>query len=327
MADLASGSLLASKPFQLYRALALGGDGILPITITGDKTITVKHPQCLAINGGLSTRVLTLPTAAAGASKGMFFVIRNSGSTNDLTINKPASTLVVTLNPGEACIVVYGTAWTLAMATSDPASDTLLSSANTWTNSNDFGTQTHKVDVTQGSSGTTGTFKLALTDNLASALDITEGANSYLKFVTSDGVEAITAAKTTTFTAGMVPRSTGTTAITATRAIHRSDSCGMFTVGQGSAYTITVDQPATAGERYIFQLVSPGAFDVSIVATGCTFEGTITIDASTIPATGSTLKFASGAAILGDNIEMIATSTTKFFVRAIGSGAGGITIA
>lgn len=118
----------------------------------------------------------------------------------------------------------------------------------------------------------------------------------------------------------------GATAITTTRAVTKADSGGTFTAAQSSAYTITVAQPTAANQVYRFQLVSPGAFDISIVATGCTFEGTITIDAATIPATGSTLKFASGAAILGDNIELISTSTTKFLVRAIGSGAGGITI-
>ncbi len=118
----------------------------------------------------------------------------------------------------------------------------------------------------------------------------------------------------------------GATAITTTRAVTKADSGGIFTTAQSSAYTVTVAQPAGAGERYVFQLVAPGAFDISLVATGCTFEGTITIDAATIPATGSTLKFVSGAAILGDNIELISTSTTKFLVRAIGSGAGGITI-
>jgi len=39
--------------------------------------------------------------------------------------------------------------------------------------------------------GNTGTNKLSLTDNLASALDATQGANSYMKFVTSDDSEKI----------------------------------------------------------------------------------------------------------------------------------------
>ncbi len=118
----------------------------------------------------------------------------------------------------------------------------------------------------------------------------------------------------------------GATSITTTRAVTKADSGGVFTVTQGSTYTVTVAQPAAAGERYLFQCIAPGAFDVSLIATGCTFEGTITIDAATIPATGSTLKFATGAAILGDSIELVSTSTTKFLVRAISSGAGGITI-
>ncbi len=125
---------------------------------------------------------------------------------------------------------------------------------------------------------------------------------------------------------GAVVKQAGVVAITTTRAVTRADSGGVFTVDQGTAYTITVAQPSAAGERYLFQLVGPAAHDVSLVATGCTFEGIIQIDGVCVPATGSTLKFASGSAILGDNIELIATSTTKFLVRAFGSGAGGITI-
>lgn len=188
-----------------------------------------------------------------------------------------------------------------------------------------------KKDLTMASgtdiifSGTTGQSRIKLTDNLADALAIAESTNAYITFCTTDSGEKITVAKTTFFS-GIVANTGGATAITTTRAVTRADAGGNFTVAQSSAYTITVAQPLGAGERYVFQCVSPGANDVSLVATGCTFEGTITIDAATIPATGSTLKFASGAAILGDNIELISTSTTKFLVRAIGSGAGGITI-
>lgn len=190
----------------------------------------------------------------------------------------------------------------------------------------DFGTGTLKADNLAGSTGTTTTWKMVLVDNLADALNFTEAGNSYLKFITTNGSEAVRAGKLLQCLAGAVFGTSGATAITTTRPVTSADSGGIFTVAQSSAYTITVAAPAGAGERYVFQCVSPGAFDVSIVATGCTFEGTITIDASTIPATGATLKFANGAAVLGDNIELISTSATKFFVRAIASGAGGITI-
>ena len=50
--------------------------------------------------------------------------------------------------------------------------------------------------------GNTGLNKLSLTDNLASALDITQGANSYLKFVTTDGNEGIEFSKEAEFKQG-----------------------------------------------------------------------------------------------------------------------------
>lgn len=200
--------------------------------------------------------------------------------------------------------------------------------------------KTLQVDTVRGLTAGTGLFKIALQDNLADALSIQEAANKYVTFVTADGSETVDVLKTLrtdtvtglsgtglSVTKGLVVSSNGATAITTTRPVTRSDSGSIFTVAQSSAYTITVATPTSAGERYIFQCVSPGAFDVSIVATACTFEGTIVNDVtSVIPATGSTLKFASGAAALGDYIELIATSTSKFFVRAVTSTAGGITV-
>ncbi len=248
-------------------------------------------------------------------------------------------------------------------------------------------------------SGATSLNTIVVPDNLADGLNIKEGSNSYLKFVTTNSGEIMEAGKSLRFLdsvgvslgtgddvlvswdgtrlnvtqalvnseirwgvdgagidqrwygdtasaymlwdqsadqvilggvasmSGLRVATSGVTAITTTRAVTKADSGGVFTCAQSSSYTITVATPAGAGERYLFQLVSPGSFTVTLVATGCTFEGTITIDAATIPATGSTLTFASAAAILGDTIELISTSATKFLVRAIGSGAGGITIA
>jgi len=118
------------------------------------------------------------------------------------------------------------------------------------------------------------------------------------------------------------------TAITAARVLTALDSGGVFTVAQSSAYAVTLPTPAGAGVRFTLQLVSPGAFNVTVVATGCTFEGTIVNDVtSVLPATGTTFTFASGTAALGDNIEFISTSATKYFARAVSSAAGGITIA
>jgi len=48
--------------------------------------------------------------------------------------------------------------------------------------------------------GDTGTNKISLTDNLASALDVTEGSNSYMKFVTTDSSEKVEVSKDMTGT-------------------------------------------------------------------------------------------------------------------------------
>jgi hypothetical protein len=51
--------------------------------------------------------------------------------------------------------------------------------------------------------GATTANKLIMTDDLADALNVVEGANSYLKFTTSNGTEAITVGKATTFAASV----------------------------------------------------------------------------------------------------------------------------
>lgn len=127
-------------------------------------------------------------------------------------------------------------------------------------------------------------------------------------------------------------RTTGTTAvaITAVTVLTLADSGGIFTVNQGAAYDIDLPSPTTgAGCRYLFQLVGPASNAVTITVAGAaaTFEGVIVNDVtSVLPATGATLTFVSGVAALGDCIEIVSTSTSKYFVRAICSTNGGITI-
>ena len=117
-------------------------------------------------------------------------------------------------------------------------------------------------------------------------------------------------------------------AITAARVLTALDSGGIFTVDQGAAYQVTLPTPTGAGLRFVLQLVGPAANAVTVIATGCTFEGTIVQDVATVVATGNTFTFeATGG--LGDNIEFISTSANKYFARAVTSLAAhnGITIA
>lgn len=124
----------------------------------------------------------------------------------------------------------------------------------------------------------------------------------------------------------------GTTAVAITGAttLTLADSGGIFTVAQSSAYDIDLPSPTVgAGVRFLFQLVSPGAnaVTISVAGSAATFEGTIQTDAACIVATGSTLTFASGTALLGDWIEAISTGTGKYFIRAMSSANVGITVA
>ena len=112
-------SIKSTTPFQFYRRLAYGGDGVAIQTITAALTITPYYEEMIALNPSTASRVVTLPTTAQGAKKGMWHLIYNSGTTYSLTINRPAATTLTTLAPGQSCHVVYsGTAWTLVHAPS-----------------------------------------------------------------------------------------------------------------------------------------------------------------------------------------------------------------
>lgn len=121
-------SIKSTTPFQFYRRLAYAGDGVAIQTITAALTITPFYEEMIALNPSTATRVVTLPTAAQGAKKGMWHLIYNAGTTYSLTINKPASTTLCTLAPGQSCHVVFsGTAWTVVHA---PAGSSSLQGAS-----------------------------------------------------------------------------------------------------------------------------------------------------------------------------------------------------
>jgi hypothetical protein len=107
-----------------------------------------------------------------------------------------------------------------------------------------------------------------------------------------------------------------------------ADSGGIFTVGQGSAYDIDLPSPTTgAGASYFFSLTAPAANAVTITVDGgaATFVGSIITEGQIIVATGSTLTFASGTAVLGDSVEIRSVATNLYHVRAVSSILNGIT--
>lgn len=140
--------------------------------------------------------------------------------------------------------------------------------------------------------------------------------------VSMNGAMSIRGIRTSSATAGAI---TGATVLTL------ADSGGVFSVSQAAAYDIDLPSPTTgAGCRYTFYLTGAAANNVTITVLGgaATFVGTIVNDVtSVLPATGSTLTFASGVSALGDNIEITSISTGLYLVRAVSSANGGITIA
>lgn len=97
--------------------------------------------------------------------------------------------------------------------------------AGTW----DFGAGPVKTNDLRGSTPTTANFKIVLVDNLADALNVQEGANSYLKFITTDGAEAIVIGKAITAPPGGSTAAAGTTTADA----------GVLPAGTSSVYPTT----------------------------------------------------------------------------------------
>jgi hypothetical protein len=185
-----------------------------------------------------------------------------------------------------------------------------------------------KVNTLRFDKNATGDSALLIADNQANALEIKQGSTSYLKIVTTDSAERLVPGKPLQ---GLQTASSTAAAITAATTLTLADSGGVFNIDQDAAFDIDLPSPTTgAGCRYTFVITDAGANNVTITVAGdaATFVGTIVNDVtSVVPATGSTLTFASGTAAVGDNIEIVSISTGLYLVRAVSSAAGGITVA
>ena len=169
----------------------------------------------------------------------------------------------------------------------------------------------------------TGEGIVILKDNLASAFEVKEGSNSYIKVITTDASEAVQVRSLQTM-------SVTAAAITGATTLTLADAGGCFTIAQTSAYDIALPDPTSgAGCTYTFVVSTAGAFNVTISTTGAsTFIGTITNDVtSVIPATGATITLATGTAAVGDTLEFTSVSTALYLAKLVTSTAAGITIA
>lgn len=108
-----------------------------------------------------------------------------------------------------------------------------------------------------------------------------------------------------------------------------ANSGTMYAVQQGAGvFAITLPAPPSPGVNYRFVLETAGAANITISDGSAHFIGVLLNDVTSIvPCTGSTLTIVGGSAAVGDTIEIVAITATRYSVRAITSTAGGITIA
>ena len=221
-------------PEQHRRMLRLD-DMITTATISAAATITSNSGHFISLNGGASNRNVDF-VAGSSEQEGMWFWIKNHGTTNNLVIRDGAASpsTLATLTPGQWAVFAYtGAAW----QTYNPAT---LAQALT---------------------------SFSLVDNSASALDFTEAANSYLKFVTTNSGESVTFGKPVLFNGGIAPGSVfSSTEQTGT------GSPQNIAHGLGTTPSFVTAYVTDSGATGIYTLV-PGAHD----ATNVVFNGTLGI--------------------------------------------------
>ena len=211
-------------PEQHRRMLRLE-DMITTATISAAATITSSSGHFISLNGGASNRNVDF-VAGSSEQEGMWFWVKNHGTTNNLVIRDSAAATLATLTPGQWAVFAYtGAAW----QTYNPAT---LAQALT---------------------------SFALVDNSASALDFTEAANYYLRFTTTNGSESVTFGKPVLFNGGIAPGSVfSSNEITATGSPQNTPH------GLGTTPSFVTAYVTDSGATGIYTLV-PGAHDATNV--------------------------------------------------------------
>lgn len=163
---------------SLFRRMLRLADMVATKTISAAATITANSGHFISLNGGASNRNVDF-VAGSSEQPGMWFWVKNHGSTNNLVIRDSAASTLATLTPSQWAIFAYtGSAWQTFNPATVAAAVTSIAPTS-----------------------------ITLTDNTASALDITEAANSYIKCVTTDGSESVTFGKPVLFNGGIAPGS------------------------------------------------------------------------------------------------------------------------
>ena len=215
--------------------LAIGSSvGVKATTISANATFDAQTATVSVINGGAADRDVT--AVAAVEIPGMLKFFKNAGTSNNLVIKDSASTVLATLTPGQYCLIAYGAAWHV---------------------------------VAPGAVATLAPTAITLTDNQSAALDVKEGSNVYLRFVTTDSGEKVVTGKALSLAGGIASDSrfvsteqTGNGAsqsiahgLSATPSVvwwsvSNSGATGIYTAVPGAHDTTNIKMTVTSGVKY-----------------------------------------------------------------------------
>jgi hypothetical protein len=102
-----------------------------------------------------------------------------------------------------------------------------------------------------------------------------------------------------------------------------ADSGGVFTISQATGYTVVLPDPTITGMKFNFMVDVPGGNTVVINTPAGSIEGSLVLDASVVVATGTNINFLTGAALIGDNLELHSVGGI-WFARGVSSAAAGM---
>jgi hypothetical protein len=177
-------------------------------------------------------------------------------------------------------------------------------------------------------SGATGVNTVSIPDNLASALDITEGSNSYIKCVTTNGSESVDVAKVINAAAG-VQGVVANEIVTATNVITAAESGKTFFLNSATEFVSTLPAVA-AGLKYTFIVTAaPSGASYTVVTNSSANiikgnQNSVAGDAGDFGTADDTITFVDGQSVAGDKVEVISDGTS-WFAYAISKVAAGIT--
>ena len=161
----------------------------------------------------------------------------------------------------------------------------------------------------------TGDNKITLTDNLASALDITESTNSYLKFTTTNSGEKVVVGKALDISGATTAAAvTGTNVLATTTLGYKAGSGGTVTQGDASGKGTAVSLDKISGEIVM---------DDASLADDAT--AVFTFNNTTIAATDVVIvNIASGVAVAGSyqvTVGAVAANSCSISVLNVSGGA------